>query len=34
MKPNPIYLKAGDSMRLGSSKLGEQQHALIAWRPT
>jgi 2,4-didehydro-3-deoxy-L-rhamnonate hydrolase len=31
MKPNPIYLKAGDLMRLGSSKLGIQEHRVQAW---
>jgi 2,4-diketo-3-deoxy-L-fuconate hydrolase len=31
-KPNPIYLKAGDSIRLGIEKLGEQQQQVIAWR--
>ena len=34
MKPEPVYLKAGDSMRLGSTKLGVQQHAVVAWRRT
>jgi 2,4-didehydro-3-deoxy-L-rhamnonate hydrolase len=29
----PIYLKAGDTMRLGIDKLGEQQQRVIAWRP-
>jgi len=32
MKPKPIYLKAGDTMRLGCTKLGEQQHAVVAWK--
>jgi 2,4-didehydro-3-deoxy-L-rhamnonate hydrolase len=32
-KPNPIYLKAGDTMRLGIEKLGEQSQTLVAWRP-
>jgi 2-keto-4-pentenoate hydratase/2-oxohepta-3-ene-1,7-dioic acid hydratase in catechol pathway len=32
-KPVPLYLKAGDSMRLGIDKLGEQQQTVIAWRP-
>jgi 2-keto-4-pentenoate hydratase/2-oxohepta-3-ene-1,7-dioic acid hydratase in catechol pathway len=31
IKPNPIYLKAGDLMRLGSSKLGVQEHRVEAW---
>ena len=33
MKPNPIYLKAGDEMRLGIEHLGEQRHKVIDWRP-
>jgi len=31
-KPEPIYLKAGDTMRLGIEKLGEQKQNVIAWR--
>jgi len=31
-KPNPVYLKAGDSIRLGIEKLGEQQQQVIAWQ--
>ena len=31
-KPQPVYLKAGDSIRLGIEKLGEQQQQVIAWR--
>jgi 2,4-didehydro-3-deoxy-L-rhamnonate hydrolase len=31
-KPQPIYLKAGDTVRLGIDKLGEQQQQVIAWR--
>jgi 2-keto-4-pentenoate hydratase/2-oxohepta-3-ene-1,7-dioic acid hydratase in catechol pathway len=31
-KPNAIYLKPGDRIRLGIDKLGEQQQAVIAWR--
>ena len=31
-KPQSIYLKAGDSIRLGIEKLGEQQQQVIAWR--
>ena len=34
MKPEPLYLKAGDVMRLGSSKLGVQEHAVVPWRRT
>lgn len=33
LKP-PVFLKPGDSMRLGSGKLGIQQHRVIAWRHT
>lgn len=33
IKPTPIYLKAGDSMRLGIDKLGEQRQRVISWRP-
>lgn len=32
MKPSPVYLKPGDTMRLGIDKLGEQQQSVIAWR--
>jgi len=31
-RPNPVYLKPGDVMRLGSSKLGIQQHRVESWR--
>jgi 2,4-didehydro-3-deoxy-L-rhamnonate hydrolase len=31
-KPTPVYLKAGDSMRLGVDRLGEQAQEVIAWR--
>ena len=31
-KPNPIFLEAGDSIRLGIEKLGEQQQQVVAWR--
>jgi 2,4-didehydro-3-deoxy-L-rhamnonate hydrolase len=31
-KPQSVYLKAGDSIRLGIGKLGEQQQQVIAWR--
>ncbi len=31
-KPNPVYLKTGDVMRLGSSRLGTQQHRIESWR--
>lgn len=32
-KPNPVFLKAGDVMRLGIDKLGEQQQTVYAWDP-
>jgi len=32
-KPAQIYLKAGDTMRLGIDGLGEQQQICVAWRP-
>ncbi|MDE2450890.1 MAG: fumarylacetoacetate hydrolase family protein, partial [Gammaproteobacteria bacterium] len=31
-KPQPLYLAAGDTMRLGIDKLGEQHQSVIAWR--
>jgi len=31
-KPNPIFLKEGDTMHLGIEKLGEQRQRVIAWR--
>jgi len=31
-KPESIFLKAGDTMRLGIAQLGEQQQAVVAWR--
>jgi len=31
-KPQPMYLKPGDTMRLGIEKLGEQRQKLVAWR--
>ncbi|MBL0087172.1 MAG: fumarylacetoacetate hydrolase family protein [Ideonella sp.] len=31
VKPNPVFLKAGDVMRLGIEKLGEQQQHVHAW---
>ncbi|MDZ5460791.1 fumarylacetoacetate hydrolase family protein [Azohydromonas lata] len=30
-KPNPVYLKAGDVMRLGIAGLGEQRQTVHAW---
>jgi 2,4-diketo-3-deoxy-L-fuconate hydrolase len=32
-KPDPVYLKAGDTIRLGIEKLGEQQQRVVEWRP-
>ena len=32
-KPNPVFLKPGDVMRLGIEKLGEQQQTVHAWDP-
>lgn len=31
-KPDAIYLKAGDTMKLGISGLGEQQQSVVEWR--
>jgi 2,4-didehydro-3-deoxy-L-rhamnonate hydrolase len=31
-KPQPIFLKPGDTIRLGIEKLGEQQQQVIAWQ--
>jgi 2,4-didehydro-3-deoxy-L-rhamnonate hydrolase len=31
-KPQPVFLKAGDTIRLGIDKLGEQSQEVIAWR--
>ncbi|MBL8341739.1 MAG: fumarylacetoacetate hydrolase family protein [Rubrivivax sp.] len=33
MKPSPVFLKAGDVMKLGIEKLGEQQQTVHAWNP-
>jgi 2,4-didehydro-3-deoxy-L-rhamnonate hydrolase len=30
-KPHPVYLKAGDEIRLGIEKLGEQRQVVVAW---
>ena len=30
-KPEPLYLRAGDEMRLGSALLGTQHHRIIPW---
>ncbi len=30
-KPDPVYLKAGDEMRLGIEKLGEQRQIVVSW---
>lgn len=31
-KPEPIYLKAGDTMALGIEKLGQQAQKVVSWR--
>ena len=31
IKPNPVYLKPGDVMRLGSAQLGVQEHRVEHW---
>ena len=33
MKPTPVFLKAGDEMRLGIQGLGEQRQKVHAWNP-
>ena len=33
IKPHPVFLKAGDTMRLSIEKLGEQQQTVHAWNP-
>jgi 2,4-didehydro-3-deoxy-L-rhamnonate hydrolase len=33
-KPQPIFLEAGDTIRLGIQKLGEQQQQVIGWQPS
>ena len=33
VKPNPVYLKPGDVMRLSIEKLGVQQQTVYAWNP-
>ena len=32
-KPAPVYLKAGDEMKLGIAGLGEQRQRVHAWDP-
>jgi 2-keto-4-pentenoate hydratase/2-oxohepta-3-ene-1,7-dioic acid hydratase in catechol pathway len=32
-KPQPVFLKPGDTMRLGVQGLGEQQQRVFAWDP-
>jgi 2-keto-4-pentenoate hydratase/2-oxohepta-3-ene-1,7-dioic acid hydratase in catechol pathway len=32
-KPGPVFLKAGDTVRLGIEKLGEQRQEFVAWSP-
>jgi 2-keto-4-pentenoate hydratase/2-oxohepta-3-ene-1,7-dioic acid hydratase in catechol pathway len=33
VKPNAVYLKPGDEMRLGIQGLGEQHQRVFAWDP-
>ncbi len=33
VKPNPVFLKVGDTMKLGIQGLGEQRQECIAWKP-
>jgi 2,4-didehydro-3-deoxy-L-rhamnonate hydrolase len=33
VKPNPVFLKPGDVMKLGIQGLGEQQQTVHAWNP-
>jgi 2-keto-4-pentenoate hydratase/2-oxohepta-3-ene-1,7-dioic acid hydratase in catechol pathway len=33
IKPNPVFLKPGDTMRLGITGLGEQQQRVVEFRP-
>jgi 2,4-diketo-3-deoxy-L-fuconate hydrolase len=33
IKPNPVFLKPGDTMRVYIEKLGEQRQAVYAWDP-
>jgi 2-keto-4-pentenoate hydratase/2-oxohepta-3-ene-1,7-dioic acid hydratase in catechol pathway len=33
MKPTPVFLKAGDRIRVGSSKLGIQEYSVTAGSP-
>ncbi len=33
VKPSPVYLKAGDTIKLGIEKLGEQNQKVFAWDP-
>ncbi|MEG1193922.1 MAG: fumarylacetoacetate hydrolase family protein, partial [Clostridia bacterium] len=32
-KPSAVYLKPGDTMRLGITGLGEQRQTVHAWNP-
>jgi 2-keto-4-pentenoate hydratase/2-oxohepta-3-ene-1,7-dioic acid hydratase in catechol pathway len=34
MKPSPVYLKAGDVVELGISKLGKQRQKVVPYSPT
>jgi 2,4-diketo-3-deoxy-L-fuconate hydrolase len=33
VKPGPVYLKAGDTMRVHIQGLGEQRQTVHAWDP-
>ncbi|MBS0363553.1 MAG: fumarylacetoacetate hydrolase family protein [Proteobacteria bacterium] len=33
VKPDPVFLKAGDELRFGIEQLGEQTHKIVDWRP-
>ena len=33
VKPNPVFLKVGDKMKVGIQGLGEQNQECIAWKP-
>jgi 2-keto-4-pentenoate hydratase/2-oxohepta-3-ene-1,7-dioic acid hydratase in catechol pathway len=33
IKPNPVFLKAGDTMRVGIQGLGEQFQTVHTWNP-
>ena len=33
-KPQPVYLKVGDTVELGIDKLGTQRQPVVPWTPT